>query len=499
MATVEQTHEKKAKLEEMVLTAILEPNLFCETILNSPNDPWQAELFDAVADLDRARLGEPTRYNHELLTRFTVRAFHGPGKTHFAAKLMHWFNFTRKARIPCTAPKKASLTGRTWPEFRKILTKANAEYRRLIKVSPEKIVWFGDPDWAAVVESASTPENLAGFHDENLLFIVEEASGVDENMFPVIEGALSTGNCILFMIGNPTRTKGEFYNSHNKSGTKELYYKKHIQLHEAPRISKKWVEGMVKKYGKNSPIVKVRVFGEFVDAEENQLLHQAWIDDAFNREMDDGSIPKLRLSIDVADGGIDESIITVGKMYQSYVEVLKVKRFSFEAKTAQTELRKAAIRMFEAYGGDMSEDDFVVDSIGVGAGLTSELISLGYNVVRFKGGEKSDDPSRWRNQRVQIYFMLKEAYHDGLICYEENAVDEEDKDDYLAQLISIKTKPGIEKLEDLETKQELKAQGIKSPDMADSTAMLYASKQSERLDADGFIGVETMETSHNEW
>ena len=115
--------------EEAVRKATIDPNWMCETILKSPNDPWQCEMMDAVADLDRIKLGIPALYNPDGLNRFTIRAFHGPGKTHFVAKLMHWFNFTRKGRIPVTAPKEKQVTQRVWPEFRKIRTAAMAEYR----------------------------------------------------------------------------------------------------------------------------------------------------------------------------------------------------------------------------------------------------------------------------------------------------------------------------------------------------------------------------------
>ena len=82
-----------------------DPDWFCNNVLQSPNDIWQAEMLHAIADLDR----ETTLFNHEKKNRFTVRAFHGPGKTHFLAKLMHWWNFTRKGRVVATAPKEKQL------------------------------------------------------------------------------------------------------------------------------------------------------------------------------------------------------------------------------------------------------------------------------------------------------------------------------------------------------------------------------------------------------
>jgi hypothetical protein len=52
--------------------------------------------------------------------------------------------------------------------------------------------------------------------------------------------------------------------------------------------------------------------------------------------------------------------------------------------------------------------------------------------------------------------------------------DEEAWEEFEEQVTSVKSKPGVEKLEDLVTKDEMKRDGIKSPDHSDSLAMQYA-------------------------
>lgn len=470
--------KKRNKYEELVYRCTVDPNVsFCEKILNSPNDIWQAEMMDAIADLDRARFGLPTKYNHDLKTRFTIAAMHGCGKTHFVAKVMHWYNFTRRGRIPCTAPKEKQLTTRTWPEFRKILSHAKDEYRSLINVDTKHIQWFNDVDWCAIVETASHPDNLAGYHDKNLLFICEETSGISQAMFPVIEGALTTEGALLIMIGNPTRNQGEFYDSHKKQSSAGLYYRKQIKHHETKRVSQKWVDDMTRKYGVNSPVVKIRVFGEFADSASNQLISVEWLYAAFERELNDGSHPQLRISCDVAAGGVDDTIIWVTEIYHTFTKVIKQLRFSFNADTAVADTRQACEDTFHAYGGDASQgDDIVIDSVGVGDGAGAELVKSEYNVIRYKGGEQSDDPKMWRNRRVQSYMVYRDAFRDGTICFEEGAIDVDDMDEFIAQHTSVLTKNADERLEDLETKKEMLARGEKSPDMADCGSQVFATQ-----------------------
>lgn len=474
-----EARNTSALFNDVVQRATLDPDWFCADVLQCPNDPWQSEMMNAIADLDRQRLNVEPIFNPDGLNRFTTRAFHGPGKTHYLAKLMHWWNFTRKGRIVATAPKEKQLTTRLWPEFRKILGKAGKEYRSIVKVDKTAITWFNDVDWCALVETAANPENIAGYHDDWLLFLVEEASGVSEEMFPAIEGTLSTPNAVLAMIGNPTRTQGEFYNSHTKRGTKELYYRKAIQHHETPRVSQKWVQGMVDKYGKDSPVVQVRCFGNFVDTEENQLIAMQWLHDAIEREQtEDGSIPRLRLTVDVADGGLDSSVISAALHFQSFKLMLKQRVFNFPPAVAPIKTAKAAARMFDAFIADYpfasAGADIVVDSIGVGAGTCGWLIDNNYPTVRYMGGASSDIPKLWRNKRTQSYLCYRDDLRDGNIAFAEGYFEANEEDDFLAQHASIKTKPGTERIEELMTKEEMKRLGIKSPDMVDPLAMHYA-------------------------
>lgn len=461
---------------------MLDPDWFCSHVLGVPNDPWQSEMMHAVADLDRIKLGLKTKFNHEGKNRFSVAAFHGPGKTHWLAKEILWCGFTRVSRIPCAGPKEKTIKTRLWPEIRKLLRSAQPWFKALVEVGSANLQWCGNPDHCAIIEAASQPENLAGYHDTHLMFLVDEASGVENVMFETIEGALTDENAILILIGNPTRTSGEFYDSHNKLTTKALYYSKQIRHEESNRPNlAKWAADMIAKYGRNSPVVKVRVFGEFVDMEVNQLYAMEWWEEArIADSKSDGSIPKVRVSIDVADGGVDETVFHVGLHYLSGVDIVLMARKSFPPATATVDAADFGEQLFLQYGGQkdggVSGDDFVVDGIGVGAGTSATLAKRGYNVIKHKGGDSSDDPVRYRNRRSQVHLVARDFMRDGRVCFREDAVREEDWDDYLAQVASIKMKPGIERVEEIQPKAELLRKGVKSPDIEDSFTMQFATR-----------------------
>lgn len=482
-------------LDTLVRRCLEDPVFFGEEVLNLKHlptdgpdenwaiDEWQKELMRALADPWRKRNGLPTIVNHDARSYVTARSMHGPGKTFGSAYAMHWFNFCFPGQIFITAPKHKQIVTRTWGEFRKILFRAPRWYQTIIDVKDTRIKWFDDKDWAAYAESAKQPENLAGKHWPYQLVIVEEATGVPEALWPVIFGALSTGTIqLLLMISNPTRNSGTFAESHLSEKEAHLYYRMHIDLAHTTRVSKKWVEDMRRKYGDNSPIFKVRCLGEFASDDVNQLIASSWVAAAWDREWSpDGSVHKLRISVDVADGGEDESVITAGHHYSNHVRLLKQSVFSFSSDKASIDCADAAERVFIALGGNAAQDDFVVDSVGVGTGVAGVLVSRGYKVVRYKGGSDSDNKKSWRNRRVQSYMVLRDAFRDGRLSFADEFTD--DPTELQAQLCSVKSKPGIERVEDLLTRDEMRALGIKSPDRADSMAMQYATQAPRVLNA----------------
>lgn len=468
-----------------------EPVWFAESVLGLVGDryyldAWSKEFLNAVGDVYRKHVGIPTRINHEGKNMFTVRAMHGPGKTFTVAILMHWFNCAFRGRVICTAPTEKQLKTRLWPAFRKISARAGKDYSGPIQVDSTKITWHGDEDWCALAETASQPENLAGYHDDYMLFLVDEASGVSEQMFPVVEAAMSSGTIvILILIGNPTKNHGTFHASHCIAKVAKNYFQIHVDLDKTTRVSADWVRKMVEKYGRESPVVKIRCYGEFADADEAQLISYAWLVSALGREgVGAGNMKRLRVTVDVADGGENFTVITVGHVCDDdSVVVLKQVQRSFPSSESPILAADAAEQLFNAFGGKAENgDDFVVDSLGVGAGTAGELMKRGHNVVTYKGGEASDDVKQWRNRRAQSYISCRDAHRDGHIAYAEDFLDEGqgdgDWDEFTAQMCSIRTKPGLteKRVEELETKEAMIKRGAVSPDRADGVAMFYATQ-----------------------
>lgn len=491
-------HIKDAKLQ-----SLQEPEWFFSEILQEVPDPWQIAGIEAIADVHRILRGEPTVINHEGLNRISITSCHGPGKTHWLAQIMHWWNWCFYGLVVCTAPKEGQLKTRLWPRYRKILRGSIREYSRLIRVTSLTISvadlidgkFMFDDDWGCVAETAADPENMAGYHDTPQLILVDEASAKRlDPMFPVLEGTLTTPGSCLAQIGNPTRSQGEFYDAHNKSSVKKLFFDMHIvpnirkkeltplscstNIFGSDRVDENWLNTMEIKYGKDSPVVKVRAYGLFADMDDNQLIALAWLEDAKDIvEVSDGSLPRTKVSVDVADGGMDFSCITVAKEYDSFTQMVVQHKYNFPPSEAPILTAKKAIELFDYYDGDKGSDVLVVDSIGVGAGTAGYIMEKGYRVKPHKGGSTVGvNTKKYRNQRTMAYCSYRDAHRDSKVRYSPGFCD--DWDEYVAQVCSIKT-AGTERVDDIETKKSLIDRGVKSPDRADSGSMIYTAAKTK--------------------
>lgn len=189
-------------------------------------DPWQVEALDALADPHGKR-------------RVSVRACHGPGKSALDAWTILWFLFTHfPTRIPCTAPTSHQLEDILWAELHKWHREMLPEFRSFISPKAGIVEWTDAPKESFAIARTARPEQpeaLQGFHCENLLFVLDEASGIAENIFEVSEGALTEPGALVLMTGNPTRASGYFYESHTRM--RHLWYTMRVSHADSPRVS----------------------------------------------------------------------------------------------------------------------------------------------------------------------------------------------------------------------------------------------------------------------
>lgn len=227
-------------------------------LLTNGFNPWskQAEIIRAL-------------YEHR---RVAVQSCHGVGKTAVAAAIVEDFMAQGPCRIVTTAPTNHQVEALLWGEIRKRARSAKIKWER----QPSKKKWEIRDDWAAFGFSTNEPERFSGHHGRRLLFVVDEASGVKEEIFTASKGFLTGKNSFVLMISNPTQMAGTFYE--NCQPTKERWHNIKISALDCPSFTgeavhpdladelpqPEWVDEMREDWeGEDSPEFKVRVLGEF--------------------------------------------------------------------------------------------------------------------------------------------------------------------------------------------------------------------------------------------
>ena len=181
--------------QEAILYYADNPADFVEDLLHVTPDKNQRAILNSVAQNQMT----------------SVRSGHGIGKSAVEAWTAIWFMSTRPfPKIPCTAPTQHQLFDILWAEISKWLRNNKALERELVWTKEKVYMKQYPEEWFAVARTASKPDALQGFHADDILYIIDEASGVDDKVFEPVLGALSTPGARLLMCGNPTQLSGFF-------------------------------------------------------------------------------------------------------------------------------------------------------------------------------------------------------------------------------------------------------------------------------------------------
>jgi len=226
----------------------------------------------------------------------------------------------------------------------------------------------------------------------------------------------------------------------------------HTSSEESPRVSKEWIEARKAEWGVDSPVYQTRVLGEFSESSEDLLIPLKWIEDATNR---DGVPGAIEIGADIARFGSDQTVIVV-RNGDTVVDI----DIRNQEDTMETVGRiKRKIEEFKP-------TSVKIDVIGMGAGVVDRLNELGLNVVGVNVAESSSDKEKFQNLRAEIYWGLRTRFREGDIAVP-------DHDTLIGQLGNIKYKYNSRGQTIIESKEEMKKRGLKSPDVADAVCLAY--------------------------
>src|SRR5260370_4915031 len=112
-------------------------------------------------------------------------------------------------------------------------------------------------------------------------------------------------------------------------------------------------------------------------------------------------------------------------------------------------------------------DSVNVDSVGVGYNFATHLKDRGYRVHFVNVGQSSRYPDKFANLKAQLYWSLRERFEAGEVA---GLTDELT----IAQLASIRYEYNPRGQVAIESKDDARKRGVKSPDRAEAIMLAFA-------------------------
>ena len=457
---------KANDIKSNFINSLQDPEYFTQRILNKHLWSIQSEVIKSVRDYPRT----------------AVRSCHGIGKTFTAAMCILWFLYTHeKSIVLSTAPTWRQVEKLIWKEIRSAYRESVVPLGGSLSPKTPELHLIYD-EWYAAGLSTNEPDRFQGFHEEYILCVVDEAAGVNIEIFEAIEGILTSSGARLLLIGNPTSIGTPFYDAFTKPG----YNTFHISAFDTPNftitgitpedianntwkskakevpyprlITPQWVFDRYKMWGENSAPYQVRVMGNFPQQGEDTLIPLSWIELAIQRweEMPEGDFRQL--GVDVAAYGSDKTVIADRRGFK--VMPLDVYSQKSTRETAGFVVSKAR---------EVGTGKIRVDEIGIGRGVVDSLEEEGFENVGVNVAEKSSDTERFHNLRAELWWRLRE-----LLDPDKEPIALPDDDELLAELASVKYKVDARGAIQIESKDEMRKRLGHSPDRADAVVLAFA-------------------------
>jgi hypothetical protein len=426
---------------------------------------WQRDVLGTLRDHIKDNQG---KVDYDTF-RKAVASGRGIGKSALVSWLVHWMLSTRIGSTTIvSANSEAQLRSVTWAEITKWLAMAlNSHWFEIAatRIMPAK--WItelverdlkkGTRYWAVEgrLWSEENPDAYAGVHNwDGVMLIFDEASGIPDSIWSVSDGFFTENTPHRFHVAfsNPRRNTGYFYETFNSK--RSFWRTSNIDAREVEGTDKNLYQRIIDEYGADSYQANVEVYGQFPSEGDDQFIPVNLVDDAMKRPKHKDETAPITIGVDPARFGSDATVIAV----RQGRDLIDIKRL----RGADTmEVVGHVIEAIEEYKPALT----VVDEGGLGAGVVDRLKEQRYKVRGVNFGNKAQKQLMYGNKRAEMWGAMREWLKTASVP----------QDRFLkSDLIGPKTKPDSKGTLFLESKKDMKARGLASPDAADAIAVTFA-------------------------
>lgn len=280
---------------------------------------------------------------------------------------------------------------------------------------------------------------------------VEEAQSITDHSLDVLTPTIrKEGSQIIFTFNRFTELDPVYVRFVMQKPPKTLVRQVNYDALERNGLLTDAIKVELEKDKENKELFAHKWLGEPISQDEFSIIPRNKAMEAMSRTIEpEGSI---EVGVDVARMGDDRIVFWM-------VHGIKtIKKATYQKKeTPQT------CDLLEKFVGDKSIL-LKIDDTGVGGGVTDEMKRRGYNVSPINFGAKARDKDKYPNLISEAWFYLESIMND---------VDLPEDRDLLMELTTRQWKQDVKGRRVVESKQDYKKRGYRSPDLADACIIAY--------------------------
>lgn len=329
--------------------------------------------------------------------------------------------------------------------------------------------------------------NIAGKHRFWQLIIIDEAAGVSNEHYDVINGTQTQGGNRTLLASQGIKQAGFFYDTHHSlcQANGGAWNNLCFSSERSPFTTDEWLKSVeIQSGGKDTTEYRVRVLGKFAENENENLLTRGVIEKCFEEEpsiIKDGEAWGWLLLVDVGAGEYrDDSVVWRAKVIGNGDYGDDARRVIYDDLpicTNTKNLREFRDLIMQEYA-QLSNARIVIDAGGNGLELCKMLEEDGADVHRVQWGNpcfKSENKKRYFNQRACAMVRWRDATKQKRVSYNSGNLNKLLREKFLIQASRLPygfTDTGTLRYK-MMGKDEMRKKGIKSPDLADAASFAF--------------------------
>lgn len=206
--------------------------------------------------------------------------------------------------------------------------------------------------------------------------------------------------------------------------------------------------------------------GKALNVSDKNIIQTSQVIEAMHREAD--SEGAIEVGVDVARLGGDRTVFVKRKGLREIARVSYTKKRTTEV-----------CDLLENFVVQDTNVLIKIDDTGVGGGVTDEMIARGYNVMPINFGAKASNPDKYPNLISEAWFYLQTIIEQISIANDK---------DLLVELSNREWKMDSKGRRGVESKDDYKKRGFRSPDLADATILcFYTPPEPPKIEYGGVI------------